>query len=123
MAQRGAAGLEVSPAASQRERCGMAQEFAKPFYNSAAWRKCREAFIAERVSIDGGVCQRCGQELGYIVHHREWLTPENIINPDVALNHQNLEYVCLVCHNGVEREEEAPRYRFTPEGQVEAYPP
>ena len=29
---------------------------------------------AEQVAIDGGLCQRCGQELGYIVHHKIWLT-------------------------------------------------
>lgn len=101
----------------------MARDFAKPFYDSAAWQKCRAAFIAERVVIDGGMCQRCGQELGYIVHHREWLSPENIVDPDVALNHENLEYVCQTCHNKIELEEEEPRYRFTPDGQVEAYPP
>ena len=101
----------------------MAREFAKPFYNSGAWRRCRAAFIAERVAIDGGLCQRCGQELGYIVHHKIWLTPENIDNPDITLNHKNLEYVGLVCHNKIEEGEEAPRYRFTPEGQVEAYSP
>lgn len=102
---------------------GVARDFAKPFYDSAAWQKCRAAFIAGRVAIDGGMCQRCGQELGYIVHHLEWLTPENIMDPDVALNHENLEYVCHTCHNKIEQGEEEPRYRFTPNGQVEAYPP
>jgi hypothetical protein len=105
------------------EKLTMARDFAKPFYNSAAWRKCRAAFIKERVRIDGGVCQRCGQELGYIVHHKIWLTPENINDPEITLNQSNLEYVGLVCHNKIEEGEEAPRYRFTPDGQVEAYSP
>ena len=36
---------------------------------------------------------------GYIVHHKEALTPANISNPYIALNHSNLEYLCLTCHN------------------------
>lgn len=69
------------------------------FYTHAAWRQCRESFIAERIGIDGGLCQRCRQRLGYIVHHRIELTPENIRNQDISLNHANLEYLCHECHN------------------------
>lgn len=101
----------------------MARDFAKGFYKSSAWKKCRAAFIAGRVAIDGGMCQQCGRELGYIVHHREWLTPENITDPNVALDHENLEYVCQTCHNKIEQGEEEPRHRFTSDGQVEAVPP
>lgn len=42
----------------------MAREFAKPFYNSGAWKKVRKTFIAHRVGIDGGLCQACKQEQG-----------------------------------------------------------
>ena len=49
--------------------------------------------------IDGGLCQRCRERLGFIVHHRIELTPANIGEPDVALNQQLLEYLCLECHN------------------------
>lgn len=45
------------------------------------------------------MCQRCHERLGYIVHHRIELTPENICDPDIALNHKQLEYLCLECHN------------------------
>jgi len=96
----------------------VAQEFAKAFYNSKAWLKCRASYIADRTAIDGGLCQRCGEELGYIVHHKEWLTPENVNDPDIALNHDNLEYVCLLCHNKIDQESEDARYRFGPDGQV-----
>ena len=77
----------------------MAKEWAKPFYNSKAWQDCRDSFISHRVSIDGGMCQRCEAELGYIAHHKEWLTPSNINDPMVSLSHDNLEYVCHDCHN------------------------
>lgn len=77
----------------------MAKEFSQKFYHSKAWKQCRKSFITKRMGIDGGMCQcGCG-ELGYIVDHIEELTPENINNPDVTLNHDNLQYLSLKCHN------------------------
>ena len=96
----------------------MARDFARAFYNSAKWRKCRESFIKERIAIDGGMCQTCGQVPGYIVHHTIWLTPDNINDPDVALNHELLKYDCLECHNREIEGEGGPRYRFGPDGDV-----
>lgn len=77
----------------------MAHAWAKPFYNSAAWAKCRDSYIAERRSVDGGLCECCRKELGYIVHHKVILTEQNIYNPDIALNHDNLSYECKTCHD------------------------
>ena len=77
----------------------MAKEWAKWFYKSKAWRKCRALFIAFRISIDGGMCQHCKEALGYIVDHIEELTPENINDPYITLSHDNLQYLCLPCHN------------------------
>lgn len=87
----------------------MARDFAKQFYHSTKWQRCRDAFIAERIAIDGGMCQRCGCEIGYIVHHKIWLTADNINDPAIALNHELLEYVCLACHNKIEEGEEEAR--------------
>jgi len=77
----------------------MAKEFAKEFYNSKKWRKCRVAYIQERILLDGGLCERCREKTGYIVHHKIHLTKFNINNPDITLNHNNLEYLCKVCHD------------------------
>lgn len=77
----------------------MAKEFAKKFYRSKAWKKCRKSYIAKRKSIDGGVCERCKDNIGYIVHHKEELTIYNINDSSITLNHDNLEYVCKVCHD------------------------
>ena len=96
----------------------MAKEFAKQFYNSKAWRKCRAAFIATRRSVDGGMCQRCSRDVGYIVHHKEWLTPENINDPLITLNHEKLEYVCATCHGRIEENDRG--YRFDEYGRVVA---
>ena len=50
-----------------------------------------------------GLCERClgkGRYIpGYIVHHKILLTTQNINNPNITLNHEHLEYVCLDCHN------------------------
>ena len=37
----------------------MAKAFAKSFYDSAAWQSARDSYISERISIDGGACERC----------------------------------------------------------------
>lgn len=80
----------------------MARKFAEAFYHSKQWSKCRASFISKRKAIDGGFCQDCRTELGYIVHHKIELNPDNINNPDISLNHANLKYVCKNCHEKVE---------------------
>ena len=77
----------------------MAKPFAKKFYNSKAWKECRKSYI----NSVHGLCERCLAkgiyEPGYILHHKKYLTPDNINDPYITLNHDNLEYVCLDCHN------------------------
>ena len=96
----------------------MAREFAKKFYNSKPWRKCRAAYIAERERIDGGMCETCHEQPGYIVHHEVWLTPENINNPDISLNLSLLKYDCLDCHNKEKEGEEEETYTFDAAGHI-----
>lgn len=72
----------------------MAKEFAKSFYRSTAWKKCRDGFIKSVF----GLCQRCSRT-GYIVHHKIVLTSNNINDPDITLNWDHLEYLCQDCHN------------------------
>jgi len=68
--------------------------FARRFYKSRAWQECRDAYYVSQ----HGICERCGNA-GVIVHHKEPLTPENINNPNITLNWDNLEVLCLDCHN------------------------
>ena len=70
------------------------KEWAKGFYQSPAWRHVRE--LVRRRAF--GLCERCGRP-GLIAHHRKYLTPKNIDNPMISLNLDNLEYLCLDCHN------------------------
>ncbi|WP_028988458.1 HNH endonuclease [Thermicanus aegyptius] len=72
----------------------MAQDYAKAFYKSRAWIKCRDGFLKSRHYI----CERCGG-LAVIVHHKNPITPENIDDPYVTLNWDNLMALCHECHN------------------------
>jgi 5-methylcytosine-specific restriction endonuclease McrA len=70
------------------------REFARKFYNSSAWRDCRQAYFAKRF----GLCERCGSA-GKIVHHIKYLNEGNIDDPNITLNFENLELLCQDCHN------------------------
>ncbi len=80
----------------------MAQGFAKTFYNTHRWKKCRNAYIQKRLMIDGGLCEECHDQQGYIVHHKITITESNVNDCDVVLNEKNLMYVCKVCHDAYE---------------------
>lgn len=72
-------------------------EIAKK-YRSKRWQKLRTL-----KKIQNPVCERC-QKRGiltpaYIIHHKEYITEENYLNDDVFFNIDNLESLCLECHN------------------------
>lgn len=79
--------------------------FAARFYSSKAWQKCRTSYM-KSVS---GLCERCFKKglivPAVIVHHKEWLTPENIHNPAITMNFENLEALCRDCHEEEHSEE------------------
>lgn len=77
----------------------MAKEWAKKFYKSSKWIKCRQSYIQNRRSIDGGLCEVCKDNIGYIVHHMILLTDKNINDPNITLNHEFLSYQCKKCHD------------------------
>ena len=71
----------------------------KEFYRSMPWIRARQAYIDERIMVDGGMCEKCGKRLGKIVHHKIWLNDINCNDPDIALNPKNFKYECQACHN------------------------
>ena len=93
-------------------------ECAESFYKSRTWRKCRDAY-AKSV---GGLCERCLNKglyaPGRIVHHKRYIGPDNINDPTVTLNWENLELLCRSCHElehkGIER-----RYRVNADGSID----
>lgn len=76
-------------------------EIAKKFYNSAKWRKLRKWYI-EQPEITG-LCERClssgRYEAGIILDHIIEINIDNINNPDITLNPDNLQFLCLFHHN------------------------
>ena len=105
----------------------MAREFAKAFYKSKAWIQCRASYI----SYVHGLCERCNSSgkivPGLILHHKIKLTPSNINDPMIALNHEHLEYLCLECHNITHSNNKehaiAEGLLFTTDGDIVALPP
>lgn len=76
----------------------MARDFAKGFYRSKEWQHCRTAYYKKQ----GGLCELCLAKgiykAGEIVHHKIHLNKDNIKDPTVALNFENLQLVCRDCH-------------------------
>ena len=71
----------------------MAREFSKPFYRSKEWKDVRELAMLR----DKGLCQHCynpAEEVHHIIH----LNPENISDPGISLNLDNLICLCRECH-------------------------
>ena len=70
------------------------------------------------------MCEICGQSHGYIVDHKEELTPNNINDVMITMHYRNFQYVCLACHNRktfkVGTEE---RYYFDEQGMAQPIPP
>lgn len=77
----------------------MAQSFSKSFYASKRWKSCRKSYISSVY----GLCEECQRQgkikPGLILHHKITLTPDNINDPYITLNFDNLEYLCQECHN------------------------
>lgn len=99
----------------------MAREFAKEFYQSKEWKNLRN-YIFKR---DKGLCQKCG-EPGKIVHHKVYLTPNNIHDPNIALNEDNLVLLCKDCHEKVHnpsRRVTREGFKFNAEGKLEPISP
>lgn len=94
------------------------QEYAEKFYKSKAWVKTRAAFV----SCKRGLCERCLAKgiysPGVIVHHICHITPENINDPSVTMNFDNLQLLCRNCHAEVHSSKEGSRFVLDDEGRV-----
>jgi len=94
----------------------MAKIWAKKFYASTAWKKCRAGYIRSK----HGLCERCGEAKSkLIVHHKIYLSPQNINIPEITLGWDNLECLCWECHNVEHHEKYSPvkqGYKFDEQG-------
>lgn len=62
-------------------------------YRTGRWSRMKD-YVIDR---ENGICQRCGKLIidNFIVHHKTIATKENFFDSD------NLELLCLECHNHV----------------------
>ena len=96
----------------------------------AAWREAVEAFYVSGVWIDCArayrrahpLCERClaKREISVSeqVHHKIRLSPENLNDPDVTLNWDNLEALCGKCHKEEHRPKRERRWSVAEDGTV-----
>lgn len=93
------------------------QDFAKRFYKSRPWQDTSRAY-AKSV---GGLCESCMRQgvykAGELVHHKIHITPENINDPNITLNWNNLELLCRECH-AAQHDKRKRRYRIDELGRV-----
>ena len=90
------------------------------FYHTAAWLKCRDAYA----SSVGNLCERCAAKgiirTGDIVHHKVHINAGNINDPSVLLSFDNLELLCLDCHNQEHYKEKInKRYFVDSDGKIQ----
>ena len=82
--------------------------WAERFYNSEAWRACRDGFLKSK----GYLCERCSTPadpvVAKIAHHKTYLTKQNINDPAIALSWDNLD--------------DRRRYAFDEEGNLVSPP-
>ena len=93
--------------------------WAERFYNSDAWRSCRDSFLKSK----GYLCERCSTPddpvTAKIAHHKTYLTKQNINNPYIALSWDNLEALCQDCHNKEHKAVHTPmRYQYDANGNL-----
>ena len=64
------------------------------FYKSTVWQVARQIKYQDQ----NGKCERCGK-VGEEVHHKTRLTVDNVKDPTISTNQDNLELLCKDCHN------------------------
>ena len=93
----------------------MAREL-QGFYKTSMWQNVRKLYIQ---SV-GGLCERCYAKgiikHGDTVHHKIHLTAQNVHDPDISMNPDNLILLCRDCHAEVHRG--VKRYKVNERGEI-----
>ena len=105
----------------------MAQDWAKAFYHSPAWRKTRVSYMMRVIDTSWGpcppgMCERCF-ERGELVpatvcHHKIHLSPNNLNDARITLGYDNLQRLCQDCHAFVHSGQSESRVSFDENGRV-----
>ena len=96
------------------------QPWAESFYKSKRWQSTRLAYIKSK----GGLCERCLKRGLYrpaqVVHHKTYINQDNINNPTITLDWNNLEALCKDCHQEEHtRSGQHGRYKILSDGTVQ----
>ena len=93
------------------------KKYAESFYKSKAWQDCRNSYMKKV----GGLCELCMKERKITpaeeVHHKIHLNPQNINDPNVTLNYDNLIALCRE-HHRQEHGSRKNRYKIDEWGRV-----
>lgn len=101
----------------------MASGIRQQFYQSKRWENTAKTYKKSR----GGLCERCLAngivEPGAIVHHKIYLTDQNLNNLDISLSFDNLELLCRQCHadehaTAERKRKKSKRWDFTESGEL-----
>ena len=100
----GSEGKELSLFAfttKHRRGSKMAQDWAKRFYNSQAWKKQRDYVLKrDHYTCTEPGCRARAEE----VHHIKELSANNVNDINISLNPSNLRSLCGDCHKRITRE-------------------
>lgn len=92
----------------------------REFYESKLWRQTSKCYMNNANHL----CERCLAKGLYtpakIVHHKIHLTEENVKEPAIAYGFDNLEALCLDCHNAEHFKGAAKkRYKVLKDGTIQ----
>lgn len=93
------------------------QEFAKHFYKSKIWQQTSKDYSKSVHNLCEKCLMRGSITAGEIVHHKVHITPENIDDPNITLNWNNLELLCRDCH-GEEHKKRIKRFTVDEQGRI-----
>ena len=111
-------GASLCGASPRRGMVIFMQDFARGFYKSKSWQRCRAGFI----QMKGGLCEDCLKQglvvPGEIVHHKTPITQANINDPAITLNYANLQLLCRQCHAKQHADSSCKRYKVMADGSI-----
>lgn len=94
----------------------MDKEQKLAFYGGSRWKACREEY---KKSV-GYLCEDCLKQGIYkpadAVHHKTFLTADNVNDPSIAYGFDNLVALCADCHAA--RHKTKRRYKLDDLGRV-----
>lgn len=98
------------------------QKYAESFYKSGTWQRV-QSFVMQRDHFLCVECLKVGRVTpADLVHHIIPITRQNIDDPEITLNPDNLEAVCVQCHANLHPKENKRRWSVDSDGNIAPRP-